>query len=62
MKKPAIPAVPRADPERTRFDAAIKERLEIMGGDRTGKLAALPGDASLADVIARINEIGGRLQ
>lgn len=57
MKKPAIPSVPKAGVDRTRFDSAIKERLETMGGDRTGKLEPLPATATLADVIAKVNAL-----
>lgn len=57
MKKPAIPPVPRLADTRERFDSALKERLEIIGGDRGGKLSKLPVDADLPTVVAKINEL-----
>jgi hypothetical protein len=62
MKKPAIPSVPKAGEERGRFDSAVKERLELIAGERGGKLAKLPADADLAAAVARINELIERLQ
>lgn len=51
MKKPAIPKA------QTKFEQAIKERLEIISGERTEKIKALAPSASLPDVISKINEI-----
>lgn len=55
MKKPAIPSVPKPGQDRFRFDTAVKERLEMIGGDRMGKIEPLPATATLADVIAAVN-------
>lgn len=56
VKKPAIPSVPN-DPDRHHFDRALKESLETITGARTYKIAQLSTNASLSDVIAKINEI-----
>ena len=57
MKKPSIPPIPRSADTRDRFDAALKERLEIIGGDRGGKISKLPAGADLPTVVAKINEL-----
>lgn len=62
MKKPAIPQVPRGEQPRAGFDQSVKETLEIITGRRGGSVQPLPADASLADVIAKVNEIVARLQ
>jgi hypothetical protein len=60
--KPGIPSIPRNDPLRTRFDTAIKERLEIIGGDRGDIIQPLSLDATLPQAIAKLNEIIALLQ
>lgn len=62
MKKPTIPQVPRAEQPRAGFDHSIKETLEIITGRRGGPIQPLPADASLADVINKVNELIDRLQ
>lgn len=62
MKKPAIPQVPRAEQPRAGFDQSIKETLEVITGRRGGSVQPLPADASLADVVAKVNELIARLQ
>lgn len=63
MSKRIIPQVPKSgDHARMRFDEAVRENLQIMTGQRVDVLAVLPSSASLADVIAKINEIVNRLQ
>ena len=63
MKKPAIPTPPSGDKARMSFDAAIKERLEIIGGERGGKrIRQLNSEASQSEVIAKVNELLERLQ
>ncbi len=47
---------------RDKFDAAVKEDLEVIMGQRGGRVKDLPESASLADVIAKVNEILGKLQ
>ena len=44
------------------FDKAVKERLELVCGDRAGKIKPLAPDASLAVAVAKINEILSALQ
>jgi len=62
VKKPAIPQVPRAEQPRAAFDQATKETLEIITGRRGGSVKPLANDASLADVIAKLNELLTRIQ
>jgi len=61
MRKPAIPTAPK-DKGREQFDKTVKENIEIITGRRDSKIALLKEDASLNDVIAKINEILGILQ
>lgn len=60
-KKPAIPPVPTGT-ERKRFDQAVKENIETLTGARGTKVATLPANASLGDVIEKMNELIGVLQ
>lgn len=54
----AIPRVPPTiERERTGFDEAVKERLEVISGLRGGKIELLAADATLDDCIAKINEL-----
>ena len=63
MSKRVIPPTPTSgDHARQRFDEAVRENLQIITGQRVDPLAALPAGASLADVIAKLNELIGRLQ
>jgi hypothetical protein len=47
---------------RDRFDKAIKECLESIMGRRGIKIAPLADDASLSDVIAKMNELIDHIQ
>lgn len=62
MKKPAIPQVPREAQPRQQFDNALKEALEVIMGRRGGSVQPLAPDASLAEVVAKVNEVISRLQ
>lgn len=63
MSKPIIPEVPRSgDIPRVRFDAAVKEYLEVLAGRRGTPPEALEDTASTADIIAKINELIDYLQ
>lgn len=62
MKKRPIPLAPAGDAARARFDSAVKENLEILMGQRGGRIEPLPASASTADIIAKINEIIERMQ
>lgn len=58
-----IPRVPPSgDRERTGFDESVKERLEVIAGLRGGKILPLESTATLAECIAKINEIRAVLQ
>ena len=62
MKKPAIPGTQGvADQNIVRILQPIKENIESLTGVRGGKIATLPTDASLGQVILKINEIIGRI-
>jgi hypothetical protein len=62
VKKPSIPQVPRGNQPREAFDLAVKENIELITGRRGGGIQPLATDASLADVIAKINELVARIQ
>jgi hypothetical protein len=62
MSKRAVPQVPPGDLARVNFDKAIKENLERVTGQQGGRIKRLPDSASLADVIAKVNEIIEQLQ
>ena len=57
MKKPSIPSEPT-----DQFSKAVRQNIEIIKGDRGIKLKQLPSNASLSDVIGKINEIITLLQ
>lgn len=64
MKKPAIPDTPKpaATPaERFLFDDAVRRNIDMLTGRLGGRVSPLPADATLDDVIAKINEILARL-
>lgn len=64
MYKRAIPAVPASAPAQGRvgFDSAVKENLESMMGHRGDMILVLESNATLAEVILKVNAIIGRLQ
>jgi hypothetical protein len=55
MMKPAIPSPLTGS--QPRINQAVKERLEIISGERGGRIARLPANASLADAIAALNRL-----
>jgi hypothetical protein len=57
MKKPGLPSEPK-----DRFNRSVRETLEIITGQRGEKIKPLDDDASLSDVIEKINEILNVLQ
>lgn len=62
-KTAAIPSTQGLPPETRRvLDPLIESVESIKGRRRAGKIKALPASASLADVIAKINEVLERLQ
>lgn len=64
MSERQIPKVPaKADRARRGFDAAVKERLEILFAVRGERIAPLnTSTATAADCAAKINEILALLQ
>lgn len=64
MRKRQIPAVPRSAVEhgRVAFDAALKENLEVLMGQRGEPIIKLVNTSTTSDIIAKINEIIERLQ
>jgi hypothetical protein len=64
MSKAAIPAVRTGQPDLDRALSAIKQNLDAITAQARNveRLAPLPADASLTQVIARLNEITARLQ
>lgn len=60
-KKRAIPQVPQ-DPARQPFDQAVKENLEVIMGQRGGRVEPLPPTATLPELVAKVNELIQRLQ
>lgn len=63
-KKAAIPSLHTGRPDLDRVLAATKQNLDAITGQARNveKLEMLPTDASLADVIAKVNAIIDRLQ
>lgn len=64
MPKRAIPSVPKSSlgSDRSAFDVAVKENLEVLLGQRGERIEALPNDTSNADIIIKINELIALLQ
>lgn len=61
MKKPAIPAVSVQDQQVASLLRPIKENIEILTGQRGGSLTKLAPDATLSDVINKLNTVIDRL-
>ena len=62
MKKPAIPAVGQmADQRVAALLRPIKENIEILTGQRGGSLTKLDNNATLSEVISKLNEVIDRL-
>lgn len=64
MKKAAIPTVRTGQPDVDRAFDAIKQNLDSITGQarNVSRLSPLPANATLAQVISRLNEIAERLQ
>lgn len=62
MSKPAIPRAPLPGQPRGRFDEVVKEVLDGITGQTTGRIAKLPETATNAEIIAKLNELIDRLQ
>jgi hypothetical protein len=62
MRKPAIPSTfTIQDKSIAAVIGPMKENIEILTGVREGLIDPLPSDATLAQVIAKVNEIVLRL-
>jgi hypothetical protein len=61
-RKPGIPSIPKPGDDRSRFDSAVKESLETIMGRRGVAVTPLAEDASLSDVIAKLNDVIELLQ
>lgn len=61
MKKPAIPAVAVRDQAVASLLKPMKENIEILTGQRGGSLTKLNSNATLSEVISKINELIDRL-
>lgn len=64
MKKAALETVKTGDSALDRLLSAVKQNLDQITGQarNLGPLEPLPADASLAQVVARLNEITDRMQ
>lgn len=62
MRKPAIPTtLTVADRSIAAVLGPIKENIEIITGVREGLIVPLQSDASLSDVISKLNEVIARI-
>lgn len=61
-QRPALPAIPPTDAADHRLMSAIKERLELVAGERGTKLPTLPSTATLPQVITAYNNLVALLQ
>jgi len=61
VKKPGIPPTPLVMGEMAQFLDALKTHLEMLGGVRGGVIEPLATDATLADVIAKVNQLVDRV-
>lgn len=64
MTKAALEKLQTADPALNRFAAAVKQNMDQMTGQTRNATRMMPlaSDATLAQIIARLNEIADRLQ
>jgi hypothetical protein len=63
MKKPAIPSTSNLPPEVARVVEPLKANVELITGSRPGSvpLPSLATDATLADVVTKVNQILSRI-
>jgi hypothetical protein len=63
MKKPSIPSTSNLPPEVARVVEPLKANVELITGSRPGStsLTSLATDATLADVITKVNQILSRI-
>jgi hypothetical protein len=55
-------AIPAPTAQQVAINVAVKERLEIISGERVPPLTDLPATASTEEVVSKINELLARLQ
>lgn len=60
--RPGLSAIPPTDPASHRLLSAVKERLELISGERGVKLPQLQTTATLAQVITAYNNLLTLLQ
>lgn len=60
----SIPSVPKSalGTDRAPFDTALKENMDRLLGRIGSQVQPLPASATLADVIAKVNELVERLR
>lgn len=63
MKKPAIPGTSSLPPQIAQIIEPIKANVELITGSRPGSIEVtnLGSDASLSDVITKVNQILSRI-
>jgi len=61
VKKPGIPPTPLVMGEMGQFLDALKTHLEMLGGVRGGVIEPLATDATLVDVITKVNQLVDRI-
>lgn len=61
IRKPAIPAVVVPDRRLSTLLGPMKQNIEILTGVRGGKLEYLEDTATVAEAVAKVNEIIDRL-
>jgi hypothetical protein len=63
MKKPSIPSTSNLPSEVARVVEPLKANVELITGSRPGStsLTSLATDATLADVITKVNQILSRI-
>lgn len=63
MRKPSIPSTSNLPPEVARVLEPLKANVELITGSRPGSvsLPSLATDATLADVITKVNQILSRI-
>jgi hypothetical protein len=57
IKKPGIPGMQGVEPAMARILNSIKENIELITGVRGAPISQLDSDATLEDVISRLNQL-----
>jgi hypothetical protein len=61
MKRSAIPSPPSGYPDLREMLTAIKENVELLTGVRGTKLTPLASNATLVDIVIKMNQIIDKL-